>query len=685
MRSHATIAVRDGDGLRPFLAGVRRIRAVAACLVWATLLLARLTAQPRAGALPTLATAREVHGLSMSEAARGYPVRLHAVVTYFDPFLDYPQPILMVADATGSVFIKLPLRTALRLRAGQVVEVLGRSVPGGFAPDVDCPQIRVLGESFLPANAPLRSLTYLLSGVEDAPWVAMEGVVHAVQLSEHNATLKIAGDGGVFSAVTPREPGGDYRRLINDKVRIRGIACSLFNKRRQIVGVQLRFASRGLVRLLETGPERPFDLPLSRPGTLLSFQPGQGAGHLVRVRGTVTLFWPGRLLCLQDKRDGEGHDGLCVQTAGTDIVTPGQAVDVTGFPEIGSYTPTLSDSVYRVVPGGQQPVILPVSAEAALRGEDDAQLVRIEGRLIGRDSSADDPTIILSSGSFIFSASLPRSADGQDTRQLLALEEGCRLGIAGINSMRVDAHGPTDHDGYVVAKSFRILLRSSKDVAVLQLPSWWNTKHMLWLLALALGLTLGVLGWVLTLRKRLERQAELLQFQATHDGLTGLWNRKAILDMLRRERELGARSGGSVGLMMLDADYFKRINDTYGHPAGDVVLQTISRRLRESVRSTELIGRYGGEEFLVLLPDTDAPRVAMIAERIRMAMAETPVRIGAVEVQITVSIGTATLESVYQDENEALSAADGALYEAKRAGRNRVVAASPGVCALLST
>jgi diguanylate cyclase (GGDEF)-like protein len=642
--------------------------------------LARLSAQPRPGALPTLTSPRAVHRLSMSEAARGYPVLLHATVTYYDPYLDFPQPILMVADATGSVFVKLPPRTTVPLRAGEVVEVRGRSVPGGFAPDVDHPQIRVIRESHLPAYAPVRSLTYLLSGGEDAPWVEMEGVVHAVQLSEHNAILKIAGDGGVFTAVTVREPGSDYHHLINDRVRIRGIACSLFNKRRQIVGVQLRFAGLGMVRVLEEKPENPYDLPLSRPGNLLSFQPGQTSGHMVRVRGTVTLFWPGRLLCVQDKNDGGGHDGLCVQTAETGALSPGQVVDVIGFPEIGNYTPTLSDSVYRlvpgrVVPGLDPPAIATVGAEQASSGSEDARLVRIEGRIIGRDTGADDPTIVLSSGSFIFSASLPRSATLEDTRRLLALEEGSLLGITGINSMRVDQRGATDPDGYTVAKSFRILLRSSRDVAVLRRPSWWNTKHTLWLLALALVVTLGVLAWVLALRKRLERQTELLQFQATHDGLTGLWNRRAILEMLRRERELGARSGRGVGLMMLDADHFKKINDTYGHPGGDLVLQTIAKRLRESVRSTELIGRYGGEEFLVLLPDNDPDRVAMIAERVRGAMADTPVRIGAVEVQITVSIGTAVLEPLsHQDETEALAAADSALYEAKRAGRNRVIA-----------
>jgi hypothetical protein len=309
-------------------------------------------------------------------------------------------------DSTGSVFVKLPKRSDLHLRAGERVQVTGVSIPGGFAPDVGNPRVVVLGESGLPDAAPLRSLASLLHGAEDAPWVEMEGVVQAVQWTEHNAILKIASGDGLFTAETPRTPGLDFVHLTGARVRIRGLACSLFNKRRQIVGVQLRFADAGMVRVVEPGPEDPYALPVSRARNLLSFTPGEERDRLVHLRGRVTLFWPGRMLCLED-----GKDGLCAQTAETLPIEPGRAVEVAGFPQIGSYAPTLTDAIFR--PGRDvEPITAArIGAEQKLRSENDAQLVQMDGEMIGLDRAAGDPTILMASGNLIFSASLPMLAD----------------------------------------------------------------------------------------------------------------------------------------------------------------------------------------------------------------------------------------------------------------------------------
>jgi diguanylate cyclase (GGDEF)-like protein len=634
-------------------------------MFWLFLAPAGLMAQVRGDRLPTLTTARAVHQLTVAEARRAYPIKLHAIVTYYDPYLDYPQPILIVTDATGSIFVKLPLKSALNLNAGQLVEVHGQSVPGGFAPDVDLPKVRVLGESSWPRHVPLRTLTDLLTGSEDAPLVEMEGVIHSVQQSAYDITLRVAGSDGGFSAVTPKVAGVDYSHLVDERVRIRGIACSLFNKRRQIVGVQLRFAGLAMLTVVSPAQERPFDLPVTPVSLLLTFRPGKPSDRLVHLQGIVTLFWPGRLLCIQD-----GSEGLCAQTAQTDTLVPGQAIDVIGFPQIGNYTPTLADARYRTSLGQTQTTVSAIAADETLHGQHDAQLVQIEGQLIGQDRGADDPTIILSSGRFIFSASLPRSSDAAD---LLQLEQGSRLKITGICSVQADLRGSTDPDGYKVAKSMRILLRTTNDLMVLQRPSWWNAAHTLRVLIFALVSISGVLVWVLILRKRLEKQAERLQFQSTHDGLTGLWNRQAILDFLVRECELAARSQSVVGIMMLDADHFKRVNDTYGHMAGDAVLRAIAERIGQSVRSTDLIGRYGGEEFLVVLPGGDEQLTSMIAERVRLAIADQPIHIDETELFITISIGASVLEHFSLSERDAaLEAADNALYESKHCGRNRV-------------
>jgi two-component system, cell cycle response regulator len=177
---------------------------------------------------------------------------------------------------------------------------------------------------------------------------------------------------------------------------------------------------------------------------------------------------------------------------------------------------------------------------------------------------------------------------------------------------------------------------------------------------------------ILTLQEDLIRAREDLRFQATHDVLTGIWNRRAILDLLHREIERAARFHASTGVLMLDLDQFKKINDTYGHLTGDAVLKETAQRITQVVRSYDFVGRYGGEEFLVLLPGCDKEQAEQSGERIRLAVTATPVFAAGSEISVTISIGaTATIGG---PETEVLAIADAALYQAKSAGRNRTVA-----------
>jgi diguanylate cyclase (GGDEF)-like protein len=178
---------------------------------------------------------------------------------------------------------------------------------------------------------------------------------------------------------------------------------------------------------------------------------------------------------------------------------------------------------------------------------------------------------------------------------------------------------------------------------------------------------------ILTLQDEQLKAREELRLQATHDGLTGTWNRNAILDLLHREYELAARSGKTIGVIMIDVDHFKQVNDTYGHLAGDHVLMEAARRMQQAVRSYDLVGRYGGEEFLVVSPDCDRDQIQVCAERIRLAMDDQPVLAIGSRIAITVSAGTAILNPRLNTEKDALAAADTALYRAKSGGRNQVV------------
>lgn len=165
-----------------------------------------------------------------------------------------------------------------------------------------------------------------------------------------------------------------------------------------------------------------------------------------------------------------------------------------------------------------------------------------------------------------------------------------------------------------------------------------------------------------------ERRLETL---ATTDPLTGIANRRAVLSRLEEELARAERAGHSVGVVELDADHFKNVNDRYGHAAGDTVLEHIAASIRTVLREYDTVGRLGGEEFLVIAPDIDASLLEILAERLRAAVEEAPISHGKHRIPMTVSAG-ATLSRSGDTTESAMLRADTALYAAKDAGRNRV-------------
>lgn len=177
--------------------------------------------------------------------------------------------------------------------------------------------------------------------------------------------------------------------------------------------------------------------------------------------------------------------------------------------------------------------------------------------------------------------------------------------------------------------------------------------------------------------RRIVELQEALRLQATHDSLTGAWNRGAIIEMLDRELARTKREGTTLGLVMADLDHFKQVNDVHGHQAGDAALTAAVQRMTRVMRRYDYLGRYGGEEFLVLLPRCDLAEAAGIAERLRCAVADGPVATPAGPIALTVSLGVATSDDAGRVTSEALlQRADAALYEAKRLGRNQVAVAA---------
>jgi two-component system, cell cycle response regulator len=178
---------------------------------------------------------------------------------------------------------------------------------------------------------------------------------------------------------------------------------------------------------------------------------------------------------------------------------------------------------------------------------------------------------------------------------------------------------------------------------------------------------------ILDLQTQLMSAQEALRDQAARDPLTGIWNRNALFDVFRRELARADREGNQLTIVMLDIDHFKNLNDTHGHMAGDAVLREFTSRITASLRPYDAVGRYGGEEFLVVLPGCAVEAGMRHADRLRGLITDLPFDTSEGRHSVTCSLGVASTSSTNpKDPDSLIRAADAALYRAKRNGRNRV-------------
>jgi diguanylate cyclase (GGDEF)-like protein len=177
--------------------------------------------------------------------------------------------------------------------------------------------------------------------------------------------------------------------------------------------------------------------------------------------------------------------------------------------------------------------------------------------------------------------------------------------------------------------------------------------------------------------RRISELEQQLRLKATHDALTGIYNRGALLEILEKELVRHGRDARPVSIIFADLDHFKRINDEHGHLAGDAVLREVSRRVGAVLRPYDTLGRYGGEELLIVLPACDRDGAVEVAERVRAAVATLPVDTDFGAISCSLSIGVAVAgEGVTIASQRLIHLADDALYRAKEGGRNRIEMAS---------
>jgi two-component system, cell cycle response regulator len=274
------------------------------------------------------------------------------------------------------------------------------------------------------------------------------------------------------------------------------------------------------------------------------------------------------------------------------------------------------------------------------------------------------------------------ACDGGQAWQALEAEAGPRLAILdgempamdGVDVCRRVRTLPADRYVYCIL----LTSRSGKEEVARGLDSGADDYLRKPFEPVELRARLRVGTRTLALHADLIAAREALRVQATHDALTGVLNRGAVLEATNRELGRSSRLGASLGLLLVDVDFFKRINDTYGHAAGDSVLRELTRRLADGVRPYDVLGRLGGEEFLLVLPDCDAAETVRLGERLRCRVSADPVHYGGEAINVTVSIGAAVRGPEGNETAEFLiHSADQAMYRAKRSGRNRVEAALP--------
>jgi signal transduction histidine kinase len=532
---------------------------------------AAVSAQDTAApALPVLTRIADIRALSQADGERGYPVRIRATVTHFDENL---ATTLIVHDGAFGQFIQPPQwdQATSRwkdftgdwttLKPGDVVDIEGRTVHGGFAPDVLPRRIRRAGRAPIPAG---RSLAFseMLTGRYDCDYVAVEGVVQRAWLagSERSKVMyaDVAIQDGLVRAAFWDSSPEDVPRFIDARVQLRGNIGTIFGSTGQLRGVSL-FAGRIRDMVVLEPPPDPFSLPERPIQKIYNYSSAGEVNRRIRVRGVVTAAVTGAPVAMADfttsatfryvvnvvyVKDATG--GARIETEQIPWVRPGDVIEAAGFPAVSPGKPVLRNAVFRVLGSATEPEPQEVSANV-LTPDHDAELVRVKAQLLSVLRGPTERTLVLRIGDTVFEAGIDLAQDGAPIDDIRA---GSLLSLAGVYSYQ---GGPPPH--------FRLYLRSPRDVQVLSAAPWWTLRHTVVMVTI-LAFAAGVGAWrtrAVTQRKRLEYQAVLHErtrvARELHDtleqGLAGLALQLEAVDGSFRTAPERARESLNVARQML--------------------------------------------------------------------------------------------------------------------------------------
>jgi signal transduction histidine kinase len=491
--------------------------------------------QDPGSALPTLTTIGAIRVLSQDEGARGYPVRVRGIVTHIDEQADVS---LIVHDGKLGQFFMPPTdpgATAAwrELGRGDLVEIEGRTVRGGFAPNVVPKVVRRLGQAALP-RAKNIAFASMLSGRHDCDYVEITGVVQrAWRPSDpkiRTLFMDVAFEDGVVRAAFWDFSTEDFDRFIDARVKLRGNVGSLFGRTEQLRGVSLFVGHTSDIVVLEPPPD-PATLVTRPTRSIFNYSMTGEVNRRVRIHGVVTSYIPGHPVDITDFTTtatfrhlrnvlyvDDGTGGARVETEQTQRVEPGTIVDVAGFPAVTPAKPILTNAVFRVAGMAPQPAAVPVSDANVLSPDYDATLVRMDAHFLSVLRTRSERTLVLRIGESVFPATLEAEPAAEALDQLRA---GTVVEVTGVYAYQ---WGPSP--------SFRLFLRSRGDVKVIAAAPWWTLRHSAVMFSiLALGACAAAF-WVRTAAKRRRQQYQAVLTERTrvarelHDtveqGLAGI-------------------------------------------------------------------------------------------------------------------------------------------------------------------
>jgi signal transduction histidine kinase len=522
--------------------------------------------------LPLLTTARQLMDLSVEEAGRHYPLHLHGTVSYWDRDTE----TLFALDGTSGFWIYPKWGKTNDFQFGQVIDVTGVS-EGPHVSAVWPATIRVVGTAPLPSPMPV---TYerMAGGTIDCQWVELEGVVRT--MAYHHGNLRV-----LFVTGSQRMPlyFPDYRdkplptHLIGARLRVRGVVSMRVTPEHRIVGALLFVQNFDSITVLRPAPTNTFDAPLHAVGGLSRYGSQVEYGDPIKVEGLVTLWRPSGELCIRDHESPlairlrqpwvkDDPMGRYADPTPAPPLKPGDRVEVVGYPTLAAPSMALEDAEYRLVGSTTNlPTPTQVLPDGATQTARHGELIRLDGYVLDHASLVEQSNVTevlsIQSSQHVFEAELLVPKSGQ-----LSVSKGAFVRVSGIDIVQPDTWGR--------AHSFRLLLRSPADVAVLKPPPLWTLRIAVRLVAVASGVILLAALWIFVLRRRVAVRTASLRTANDHLEREIEERHQAELGLRRAQQELRTALDKERELHELKSNFVNLVSHEFRTPLSIILSST---------------------------------------------------------------------------------------------------------------